>query len=304
MHTKFRTHSVEADSVSRLMIGGNVFGHFADYSQTRQILDVAFDSGLRAIDTADVYSDGVSEEFIGNAILGRRNQWFIATKAGIKSGESTNGLGQRSTILKKVHASLKRLKTDVIDLYQLHNYDTITPIDETVDVFSELIRRGDIRAAGVCNFIKSGAPVCPEGVPKEIEFFQEPINIISRNDWVQKIGDKRLIAYSVLHRGLLNSKYVTGIPLESRAAGSESIRRDLSECYLTRLKTCTAICERFGTDITSVAIAYVLNLNRTCKAIVGFRSVIQMQDMLIKLNRPIPHEVVLVCRNIFANGVK
>ena len=107
--------------VSCLGLGGNIFGHFCDAAETRRVMDIALDHGINYVDTADVYSDGRSEEHIGAAVRGRRDRWFIATKAGVASTGTIPGLGRRSTIMAKVDASLARLSTDHVDLHQMHH---------------------------------------------------------------------------------------------------------------------------------------------------------------------------------------
>lgn len=285
---------------SGVMLGGNIFGYFTDYSQTKEMLDFSFEHGIRAIDTSDSYSDGVSEDFIGRSILGSRREWFIATKAGLRSGESPNGLGRRERLISKVQASLVRLRTDIIDLYQLHNYDPVTPLDETVEAFEEMIKRGYIRGAGVCNFVRSNAFGHVQFKPHIIGYMQEPVNITLNNDWLKQHNTGKVLAYAVLNRGLLNEKYITGMPLSSRASLSKSISRELTPSYLSSLESCQMICRSHGTDLVSVALHYVLNMSEVWMAIVGARSKSQLMDLSLRIRQNVPSGAVDACRAVFA----
>ena len=118
--------------VSRLGLGGNIFGHFCDQEETRAIMDAAREAGINFVDTADVYSEGLSEEYIGKSIMGCRDQWFIASKVGVGSWVHPRHSGRRQNILSCVEGSLRRLGTDYIDLYQTHHFDPETPLDETL----------------------------------------------------------------------------------------------------------------------------------------------------------------------------
>ena len=131
--------------VSEVGLGGDTFGHYVDEQGTAAIVNQAQEEGINFIDTADVYGHGHSEDLLGSAIKGKRSRVIIATKFGIAVGKGPQpfdprpGLGAREYVLKAVDASLKRLNTDYIDLYQFHMPDPITPIEETLRVSSASI---------------------------------------------------------------------------------------------------------------------------------------------------------------------
>src|SRR5918993_4735389 len=132
--------------VSAIGLGGNTFGNGADEAQTARIIHRALDLGINFIDTADTYSRGVSEQFVAKAVAGRRQQALIATKVYGRMGDGPNDTGlSRKHILEGVEASLKRLDTDYIDLYQVHNVDASTPIYETLSTLDGLVRQGKVR---------------------------------------------------------------------------------------------------------------------------------------------------------------
>ena len=143
-----------------LMFGGNVFGWTADEATSFKLLDACVAAGINAIDTADVYSawarghqGGESEIVIGNWLKrrGKRDDVIIATKVGAQMGSGDKGLS-RAWIMKEADASLKRLQTDVIDLYQAHRDDPDTPQEETAQAFADLVKQGKVRALGASNF--------------------------------------------------------------------------------------------------------------------------------------------------------
>ena len=143
---------------SEIGLGGDTFGEHVDEQGTKTLVDHAIESGINFIDTSDVYGHGHSEELLGNALKGKRNRVIIATKFGIALGkppqpfDTPPGLGARKHVMKSVDASLKRLKTDYLDLYQFHMPDPITPIEETLRAMDELVRSGKVRYIGCSNF--------------------------------------------------------------------------------------------------------------------------------------------------------
>ena len=286
--------------MNKLMLGGNVFGHFTDSMQTDLILKRACDIGIKAVDTADVYTDGVSEELIGAAISGNRSSWFIATKVGLRSGENPSGLGRKDHILKSIEASLRRLKTDYIDLYQLHHYDPLTPIEETIDVFVDLKRRGLIRYAGLSNFNPSQLSMIQSSKQHVFTHHQTLLNITIPRISSTALNQTRNVAYAVLHRGLLSDKYLgKNVPLNSRAIFSKSIQNDLSPQFIERLHRAVMLCHSHGTSITAVAIQWVFQQPMVDWAIVGCRSIVQLEELKKYSTEIIAPEVILECEKIF-----
>ncbi len=150
-----------------VMFGGNVFGWTADEATSFKLMDACVAAGINAIDTADVYSvwarghqGGESEIVIGNWLKrrGKRDDVIIATKVGAPMGSGDKGLS-RSWIMKECDASLKRLQTDVIDLYQAHRDDPETPQEESAQAFADLVKQGKVRALGASNFTRGAAEI-------------------------------------------------------------------------------------------------------------------------------------------------
>ena len=147
--------------VSSLTLGTMPFGGSGPFNKvgstdvagaTRQV-DTCLDAGVNLFDTADIYSSGESEEILGQAVSGRRDRLLLATKARMPAGEGPNGAGlSRHHIIRQCEASLRRLGTDHIDLYQAHEWDGVTPLEETLEAFDTLVRSGKVRYVGCSNY--------------------------------------------------------------------------------------------------------------------------------------------------------
>ena len=267
----------------KMMLGGNVFGYFTNYIETKKILDCASRLNITAIDTADVYSDGLSEKMIGKIIHEQRSKWFVATKIGLKSNQSPNGLGNPKNIIQKVEQSLKRLKTDYIDLYQLHNFDPTTPLEETIMIFEKLIKKGIIRLAGISNFSLEQL----KGInSKVLTLHQMCLNICNyyvNNEIMHccKKKNLKIIAYSSLNRGLLNFKYLNkNIPKNSRAFISSNIRKDLTKEFLQKLKKTSDLCLLHNISILELALNWLKRFEVVEYLIIGIRNIKQLKESL------------------------
>ena len=129
--------------VSVIGLGGNTFGPYADAERTAQIVGRALDLGVNLIDTADIYGQGQSEELLGRALRGHRHEALVATKVGMRAGDGANDVGSsRRRVIEGCNASLRRLGTDWIDLYQIHEFDPRTPLQETLEALDDLVRAG------------------------------------------------------------------------------------------------------------------------------------------------------------------
>jgi aryl-alcohol dehydrogenase-like predicted oxidoreductase len=138
--------------VSVVGLGCNNFGRRIDLEATRAVVDAALDEGVTFFDTANTYGRGQSEEFLGEVLEGRRDKVTLATKFGMDMGDGKGPRGSRDYILQAIEASLRRLRTDTIDIYWYHRPDGITPIAETLEALDELVHRGSVRAIGASNF--------------------------------------------------------------------------------------------------------------------------------------------------------
>lgn len=150
---EYRPLGTSGLKISVIGLGCNNFGARVDADGTRQVVEAALDEGINFFDTADVYGEGRSEEFLGRALSDRRHNVTVATKVRGAMGPGPNDRGaSRHHILAGVDASLRRLGTDYIDLYQIHAWDPETPIDETIEALNDLVRWGKVRYIGCSNF--------------------------------------------------------------------------------------------------------------------------------------------------------
>ncbi len=191
--------------------------------EATRLVDIALESGVNLFDTADVYSAGRSEEVLGQAIKNRRDQVLISTKATFRSEEGPNGLGSsRHHLLRTCEASLRRLGTDYIDIYSLHGFDAVTPIEETLRTLDDLVRSGKVRYIGCSNFsgwhlMKSLAISEKYGLPRHIAH-QAYYSLAGREyEWElmplaidQKVGT---VVWSPLAQGRLTGKVRRNQPL-------------------------------------------------------------------------------------------
>lgn len=149
-----RALGVLGPEVSVIGLGCNNFGRRVDVAGTRAVVDAALEEGITFLDTADIYGSphGRSEEFLGEVLQGRRDQVVLATKFGMNMDDGRGPRGSREYIIHAIEASLRRLRTDVIDYYWYHEPDGVTPIAETLETLDELVRAGTVRAIGASNF--------------------------------------------------------------------------------------------------------------------------------------------------------
>ena len=220
--------------VSRICLGTMMFGSRADEREANAIIARAKEAGVDFIDTADSYNAGRSEEIVGQAIAGARGDWILATKAGNPMGEGRNRRGlSRRWLIMACEESLKRLKTDWIDIFYLHLEDHATPLAESIGAIATLLNAGKIRYFGVSNFrawrIAEICNLCDRmGVPRPITC-QPYYNALNRTPEVEVLPTCShyglgVVAYSPLARGVLTGKYKPSEapPEDSRAGSADS----------------------------------------------------------------------------------
>jgi aryl-alcohol dehydrogenase-like predicted oxidoreductase len=264
---RYRTLGQSGLVVSVVGLGCNNFGGRVDRAVTREVVDAAIDMGVTLFDTADMYSLGASEEFLGEALGGRRDQVVLATKFGHRRadmgyGPAAGAKGGRAYIRRAVEGSLRRLRTDYIDLYQLHVPDPVTPIAETLTALEELVREGKVRYIGCSNFtgwqIAEAAHVAERiGVAPFISA-QNHWSLLERAAEAEVVPAARhyglgVLPYFPLASGLLTGKVRRGrpIPEGTRLAA----RADpIAEEKLDRVEALIAWAERRGRSLLEVAI--------------------------------------------------
>ncbi|KRE00378.1 NADP-dependent oxidoreductase [Bosea sp. Root381] len=284
--------------VSPLCLGTMMFGGATDEAQSRAIIDHARGAGINFIDTADAYSQGVSEEITGRAIAASRHDWVLATKLANPMGGGPNRGGlSRKWVMQACEDSLRRLGTDFIDIYYLHKEDHATPLAETVRAIGQLVQQGKIRHFGVSNYrswrLAEICRLCDDlGIDRPV-VSQPYYNAMNRMPEVEHLPacgyyGLGVASYSPLARGVLTGKYEPGqAPPEGTRAGSADRRIMQTEWREESLVIAQAIkrhaAERGMTPI-QFAIGWVLNNKLLTAAIAGPRTMEQWQAYLAALD--------------------
>lgn len=278
--------------VSALCLGCWRFGSDADEQAAVGVITAALDAGINFIDTADVYTGGHSERIVGKVIADRRSEVVLATKFRWRSGKGPNAEGaSRKHILEACEASLKRLGTDYIDLYQIHGWDGGTPIEETMRALDDLVRSGKVRYVGCSNF--SALQICRALWAAErfggarFNSVQPYYNLLDRGaegellPFCHEMGIG-CINYSPLAGGLLTGKYRRGqeVPAGTRAAREDGMRRRLDDRMFDRLERLEGYAREHGHTLAHLALAYLLAQPCVSSPIIGANSVAQLQESL------------------------
>ena len=261
--------------VSVVGLGTNNFGRRCDYDQTLAVIDAAIDAGVTLFDTADIYGQGMSEEYIGRALEGRRDQVVIATKFGSEMDERPEERrGNPDYIRWAVEGSLRRLRTDVIDVYQMHVPDPVTPIVETLGALNDLVVEGKVRWIGSSNFSADQIEAAEE-VSRGTGFHrfvsaQNYHSLVKREveDDVLPVCEKLgigFLPYFPLASGLLTGKYTRGEEAtEGRLAG-----REIPDEQWDRAEALQSYADERGVSLLEVAVGGLLALPAVTSVIAG-----------------------------------
>ena len=264
-----------------------------DVAGARRQIELARAAGVNLIDTADVYSAGLSEEIIGKALGASRDDWLIATKARMPMGDGPNDAGlSRHHILRAAEASLRRMKTDYIDLYQVHEWDGQTPLEETLTALDDLVRSGKVRYIGCSNYaawhLMKALAIADARHLERFASQQVYYSLQMRHvetELVPLAIDQGLgiLVWSPLAGGLLSGKYRRGVaaPAGSRhlSEWSEPPVHDEDKLYDT-IETAVRIGEAHGVSAAQVSLAYLLAKPAVTSLIVGARTTGQLRDNL------------------------
>lgn len=268
--------------VSAVGVGCNNFGRRLDLDRTRAVVDTAIDHGITLFDTADVYGQGASEELLGKALSGRRDQVVVATKFGnpgsdLGYGPAAGAFGGRSYIRRAVEGSLKRLGTDYIDLYQLHAPDVNTPIEETLQAMHELVVEGKVRYIGHSNLdgweIARAAHTAGElGVTSFISA-QNHWSLLERDAEIEIVPASieyglGVLPYFPLANGLLTGKVRRGV---EPADGTRLATREgyITETKLDKVEALIGWADKHGRSILDLAIGGLAALPGCSSVIAG-----------------------------------
>jgi aryl-alcohol dehydrogenase-like predicted oxidoreductase len=279
--------------VSAFCLGTNTFGRVTDQAATDAVLDAFFEGGGNFVDTADIYSRGQSETIFGNWIKarGNREQVIVATKVRGPMGDGPNDRGlSRQHIMQGVEASLRRLQTDHIDLYQAHADEPDTPLEETLRAFDDLVSQGKVRYIGCSNYVawrlgEALAESRQHGYAR-YESLQPKYNLFYRDEYERELEPLcrakgvGVITYSSLGGGFFSGKYKRGEPLPSshRAAGVE--QQYFNERGWRILEAVEAVAARLGATPSQVALAWIVQRPGITAPIASATSPEQLRELL------------------------
>lgn len=298
---KTRFLSTTGVRVSELCFGAMTFGgkgYWTNIGQVQQkeaneLVNIAIDGGINFFDTADVYSEGWSEEILGKALGSKRKDIILATKVRGRTGAGPNDVGlSRRHILDSCNASLKRLGTDFIDLYQVHSYDPRTPLEETLRVLDDLVREGKVRYIGVSNFtgwqLMKALAISEKQNLERFVTLQALYSLIARdleNELVPLSLDQKLgiLPWSPLGGGFLTGKYRRGKPRPQGSRRTDPTNQFLQfdeEKGFDIVDELEKIAYNHGATITQAALNYLLRKPGVTSVIIGVKNKEQLTDNL------------------------
>ncbi|SDL18164.1 Predicted oxidoreductase [Nocardioides sp. YR527] len=306
-------------SVSPLCLGTMMFGPWGnqDENDSIRIIHRALDAGINFVDTADVYSAGESERIVGKALKGRRDDVVLATKFFMPMGDDSNeGGGSRRWIMRSVEDSLRRLGTDHIDLYQVHRPSPVTDVEETLGALTDLVRQGKVRSIGSSSYAASQI-VEAQWTARErhLQRFvteQPPYSILVRGVEADVLPTARrhgmgILSYSPLAGGWLSGRWRKDSVSAPTSAARPPARFDMSspanQQKLEAVEELAQLAEQAGMTLIDLAIAFVINHPAVTSAIIGPRTMEQLESQLTGADVSLTHDVLDRIDQIVAPGV-
>jgi aryl-alcohol dehydrogenase-like predicted oxidoreductase len=311
---QYRTLGRTGIKVSPYCLGAMMFGGLGnpDHDDCIRIIHKALDFGINFIDTADRYSRGESEEIVGKALKGRRDHIVLATKVHGPMGEDPNSQGNsRRWIIRAVEASLRRLQTDHIDLYQIHRPSPETDIEETLSALTDLMRAGKVRAIGSSTFpaseIVEAQWVAERRGLARFRTEQPPYSILNRSTErevlpvCQTYGMGALV-WSPLAKGMLTGRYRRGQPLPDSLRVKAFPEQMADDRNLDAVERLIPIAEAAGLSLTHMGIAFVMAHPGVTSAILGPRTMQQLDDLLAGADVVLSDEILDRIDEVVAPG--
>ncbi|MGZ9585781.1 aldo/keto reductase [Paenibacillus marinisediminis] len=278
--------------VSALGLGTNAFGKRADQETSIQIIHHAIEHGINFIDTANIYAGTESERIIGEALAGKRHQVVLATKAGLPTGKGPNERGSsRYHLQQELEQSLKRLKTDYVDLYQIHTFDPYTPLEETLRALEDMVTSGKVRYIGASNYAAWE--------------FMKALGISDRHGWNRYVSSQTcysladrtperelipmcldqgvsIIPYFPLAGGILSGKYleIGSAPTGSRAETDPNFNRFINDKTISLGQQVNKLAEDNGCTSSALSLAWLMHQPVVSSVIVGATRVDQLEANL------------------------
>jgi len=298
-------------SVSEYALGAMMFGSMgnADHDDSVRIIHRALDAGINFVDTADIYSSGESEEIVGKALKGRRDEVVLATKANFSMGRDANQSGNsRRWLVREIENSLRRLGTDHIDLYQIHRPDPKTDIDETLSALSDLVRAGKVRAVGSSTFpaeqIVEAQWVSERRGHVRFRTEQPPYSILARGveaavlPTTQKYG-MGVLSWGPLSAGWLSGRYTDASDIDLAGSGRASLERHKFDPSLPEnarklqaVRELAKLAEEAGLTLPHLAVGFVLAHPAITSVIIGPRTMEHLDGLLAGADTVLSEDVL------------
>ncbi|MEV0734599.1 aldo/keto reductase [Streptomyces sp. NPDC050549] len=287
----YRTLGRTGIKVSPYCLGAMMFGAIGnpDHDDSVRIIHRALDAGINFVDTADAYSRGESEEIVGKALKGRRDNVVLATKAHLPMGDDPNERGNsRRWLVRALENSLRRLQTDHVDLFQIHRPDPDTDVEETLSVLTDLVRAGKVRTAGTSSFpasdIVEAQWVAERRGLTRFRTEQPTYSILNRGierevlPVCERHGMGALV-YSPLAGGLLTGRYRKDARADTHRSGF-GFKHLSDEHRLATVEQLVALAEKAGLPLTHLAMAFAIAHPGVTSAIIGPRTMAHLDDLL------------------------
>lgn len=283
--------------VSVLSLGSNNFGRQVPEDETIRMINKAIDLGINSIDTADIYTDGRSEEIIGKAVQGNRNDVILATKVGYEEDIS------RKNIIAGVKRSLERLRTDYIDLFYIHAFHEETPLEETMSTLNDLVQQGKLHQIACSNFsagqMEKARKVCESRGYVQFVADQPEYNMIRRDAETDIIPyclreNLGVFPYSPLMGGLLVGKYSKNLPAPagSRGAYHQGFLASVDAATYERLEALKAIAAEADIPLMELAVGWLLKKEAITSVVVGASKAAQLPETVAIVDRRINDDVI------------
>ncbi|UKS27804.1 aldo/keto reductase family protein [Paenibacillus sp. HWE-109] len=303
--------------VSEISLGSWLtYGNSVAEETVAKLTQRAFDLGINFLDTANVYARGEAEILLGKALKSHsRDSYVLATKAFWPMGEGPNDRGlSRKHVFEQVHASLKRLQTDYVDIFYCHRYDPETPVDETLRTIEDMVRQGKVLYVGVSEWtasqIQEGLSVADRYLLDRIVVNQPQYNMFNRTieSEIIPLSERNgvsQVVFSPLAQGVLTGKYRKGQPLPEGSRANDSsanawIFNFLTDTHLDKVEQLTGIASELGISLSTLALAWILRQPNVASALVGATRIEQLEENVKASGVVLPADVVQKLEEILA----
>ena len=301
-------------SVSPLTLGTMTIGSQVDEAAARSMIDLCLERGVNFIDTANVYNIGATETILGRILEGCRDKFVLASKVGIKMGEGADEKGlSRAAIVKAIDESLRRLRTDYVDLYYLHQPDYSVPLEETLAAMDNLVRGGKARFVGASNY--ASWQVCrmlwlaEKHCWQPVQVVQPMYNLLARRIEAELLPfctDQKLavVPYNPLAGGLLTGKQTPAAPLPGTRFDRLPFYRDRywNDANFAAVQQLTEIAKSAGRSLTRLALGWLLHHPAVTSVILGASKIEQLRENLAALDDgPLSPETLAACDEVWAS---